>query len=407
MSRELKKILLFMMIFIILLSNGNVVFANQLEGDNSLLIEEKINFNNLTTKDGLSSNLITDIYQDSLGYIWIGTEDGLNKYNGNMVVKYNYEINNKNSLTSPYITAINEDKYGDMWIGTDCGLNIINRQESNIIRICTKEENNSGLSNYEITSIYRDSNDTMWVGTKNGLNRYDEKNNKFIKYYSDGSSTSLDNNHITYIKEDDRGNLWIGTKDGANIIDLKTNYISNNKSKYSKLEYIYEIEKDTKGNIWISSESGIVVLNENNELNDYNDELRNYNIDIETKVLCDSNNNIWFYGDNGLMRYIQDSNETNIYNTSNSHLISNSIRCLYEDRSGVIWVGSNKGISILNIKQQFSNKINNIFKKYGISESSITSFLQDIDGDLWIGTEENGLVYFDRNEKSMLRFVHD
>ena len=407
MSRELKKILLFMMIFIILLSNGNVVFANQLEGDNSLLIEEKINFNNLTTKDGLSSNLITDIYQDSLGYIWIGTEDGLNKYNGNMVVKYNYEINNKNSLTSPYITAINEDKYGDMWIGTDCGLNIINRQESNIIRICTKEENNSGLSNYEITSIYRDSNDTMWVGTKNGLNRYDEKNNKFIKYYSDGSSTSLDNNHITYIKEDDIGNLWIGTKDGANIIDLKTNYISNNKSKYSKLEYIYEIEKDTKGNIWISSESGIVVLNENNELNDYNDELRNYNIDIETKVLCDSNNNIWFYGDNGLMRYIQDSNETNIYNTSNSHLISNSIRCLYEDRSGVIWVGSNKGISILNIKQQFSNKINNIFKKYGISESSITSFLQDIDGDLWVGTEENGLVYFDRNEKSMLRFVHD
>ena len=131
-----KKIILFMMIFTILLSGNNIVFASKIEYFNNSVTElDKINFNSLTTKDGLSSNLITDIYQDSIGYIWIGTEDGLNQYDGNIVIQYNYKSNNKNSLTSTHITSINEDKHGNIWVGTNSGLNIINRKENKITRI--------------------------------------------------------------------------------------------------------------------------------------------------------------------------------------------------------------------------------------------------------------------------------
>ena len=108
-----------------------------------------------------------------------------------------------------------------------------------------------------------------------------------------------------------------------------------------------------------------------------------------------------------LIRYIISSNKIKIYNAAPNYLLSNSITCLYEDRSGVLWVGTNKGISILNIEQQFSNTINNILNKYGIYESSITTFWEDDNNDLWIGTDENGLIKFDISENDMVRFVFD
>ena len=104
---------------------------------------------------------------------------------------------------------------------------------------------------------------------------------------------------------------------------------------------------------------------------------------------------MWLSEGNGLIRYIISSNKIKIYNAAPNYLLSNSITCLYEDRSGVLWVGTNKGISILNIEQQFSNTINNILNKYGIYESSITTFWEDDNNDLWIGTDENGLIKFE------------
>ena len=404
-----KKIILFMMIFTILLSGNNIVFASKIEYFNNSVTElDKINFNSLTTKDGLSSNLITDIYQDSIGYIWIGTEDGLNQYNGNVVIQYNYESNNKNSLTSTHITSINEDKHGNIWVGTNSGLNIINRKENKITRIEGNEKSSDVLSSYIITSIYRDSNDTMWVGTENGLNRYDEKNNNFIKYYSNGTNGNIANNYIIDLDEDKFGSLWISTKGGISIIDLNTYNIDNIKDKDNKFDCIYMIDKDSNGDMWIATKEGIFkTLDKNYEIVNYDiDSGEDLNTDI-TKLLCDTNGDIWLVGINGLIRHIPSSNETKIYNEGHKQLINNSIRCLYEDRSGVLWVGSNKGVSILSIKQQFDNSINNIFSKYEIYKSSITSFLQDSDNDIWIGTEENGLIQFDVSENKMIRYAYD
>ena len=260
------------MVLFNLLIKYNVVYADKIEFCNESTVQEnkinfknlrtlikffiinfppKINFKNLTVNDGLSSNLITDIYQDSIGYIWIGTEDGLNQYNGNMLVKYSYENNTENSIASPHITSINEDRHKNIWVGIEYGLNIINRDRDKIIRIGAEEGKDSELSNGDITTIYRDSNDTMWIGTKYGLNKYDEVNNRFIKYYSDGSNSSITNNYITDLQEDDFGYLWISTIDGIAVMNLNTNSIYNSKNENDKLEYVYEIDKNCKGEIWI------------------------------------------------------------------------------------------------------------------------------------------------------------
>ena len=362
------------MVLFNLLIKYNVVYADKIEFCNESTVQEnEINFKNLTVNDGLSSNLIKDIYQDSIGYIWIGTEDGLNQYNGNMLVKYSYENNTENSIASPHITSINEDRHKNIWVGTDYGLNIINRDRDKIIRIGAEEGKDSELSNGDITTIYRDSNDTMWIGTKYGLNKYDEVNNRFIKYYSDGSNSSITNNYITDLQEDDFGYLWISTIDGIAVMNLNTNSIYNSKNENDKLEYVYEIDKNCKGEIWISAKSGIFkVINIDYETGSFNVDIR---IETEsynnvTQLLHKSNGDIWLSEGNGLIRYIISSNKIKIYNAAPNYLLSNSITCLYEDRSGVLWVGTNKGISILNIEQQFSNTINNILNKYGIYESS-------------------------------------
>ena len=305
-----KKIILFMVIFTVLLSGNTLAFSGKINFYNSSVAElDKINFNSLSSKDGLTSDLITYIYQDSIGYMWIGTEDGLNQYNGNIVVQYNYEKNNKKSLTSTCITSINEDIYGNIWVGTDSGLNIINRNEDKVIRIESNKESEDILSDYMITSIYRDSNDTMWVGTTNGLNRYDEKNNKFIKYYSDGIYKSITNNYITDIDENESGELWVSTRDGISIIDLDTYNINNGRDKYNNLEYIYNVDKDNDGNMWvIGKESLFRILNKDYELGIYNIyDCENLSYDM-TKILCHTNGDIWLSCGSGLIRYIASTN---------------------------------------------------------------------------------------------------
>ena len=126
-----------------------------------------------------------------------------------------------------------------------------------------------------------------------------------------------------------------------------------------------------------------------------------------TKILCHSNGDIWLSCGSGLIRYIESTNETKVYSMDSSLLASNSITYLYEDRSGVIWIGTNKGISILNTEQQFTNSINSVLFRNNLYENSIKSFLEDSDNDLWIGTEENGVIQFDISEGKIIRFVCD
>lgn len=404
-----KKIAVFMIIFAILLSWDGVAYAAKVNFYNSSVAElDKINFNNLSTNNGLTSDLITYIYQDSIGYMWIGTKDGLNQYNGNMVVQYTYQYGNEKSLTSPCITSINEDDSGNIWVGTDSGLNIINRNEDKVIRIESGEQNEDMLSNYVITSIYKDSYGVMWVGTTNGLNRYDEKNNKFIKYYSDGTNTNITNNYITDIDENELGELWVSTMDGISIIDLKTYSIRNRRDKYNNIEYIYSVDKDNYGDMWVlGKESVFKIINKDYEVGIYNIyDCENLSGNM-TKVLCHSNGDVWLSRGTGLIRYTLSSNETKIYTETSNYLISNSISCLYEDKSGVLWVGTNKGVSILNTKQQFSTRINNILIQDQICGKSVKAFLQDGDNDLWIGMEEGGLIQFDISEDKTISFIYD
>ena len=409
MNRLVKRCVLIVTCFTLLIGifNYNLVFADKIDTFNKLVPKnEKINFENLTIEDGLSSNFITAIFQDSRGYIWIGTDDGLNQYNGNYIVEYNYG----DGLASTYINAICEDSYGNIWVGTKGGLSIINSKTEEIKNI-KYDNSKSSISHYNVTTIYKDSKNIMWVGTEKGLNKYDDESKTFIKYYDEYSGGVLTDSYITDIKEIKDEYIVIGSKCGVSIVDMQNDMILKSSFEPEQYDYIYNIEVDNNGDIWFATKNGIHKY-------DYeSDTLNAFTIDIDEEIyshinyiLCDENNNLWFASSNGVIKYNEENELTVLYKADKqfiNSLSSDNIHCFLEDSNGLLWIGTDNGISKLNVTQQINNKINLILKENGIEETSFNSIIEDSDGDLWIGTKYHGLINILVDEEKLIRYIYD
>ena len=394
MNKLVKRYVLIVTCFILLVGifNYNLVFADKIDSFNKLVPKsEKINFENLTIEDGLSSNFITTIFQDSRGYIWIGTDDGLNQYNGNYIVEYNYS----DGLASTYISAICEDEYGNIWVGTRGGLSIINSKTEEIKNI-KYDNSKSGISHYNVTAIYKDSQNTMWVGTEKGLNKYDYETKTFIKYYDEDSGGVLSNSYITNIKEVKDEYIVIGSKCGASVVDMKQDIVYKSSFDSNEYDYIYNIEVDKNGDIWFATKNGIHKYDyESNTLNAFTIDIDKEIYSDINSILCDESNNLWFASSNGIIKYNEEKELTTLYKADKlfiNSLNSDNIHCFFEDSNGLLWIGTDYGISKLNITQQISNKVDLILKENGIEETSFNSIIEESEGDLWIGTKYHGLV---------------
>ena len=177
-------------------------------------------FENISIDEGLSNENVTSIFQDSRGYMWIGTKDGLNRYDGQIIKIYNCNAKNENTLSSTYIMDIEEDIYGNIWIDTDDGLDFLMADTGVIVRMKDRKDKYN-LGELSITSLIKSKYDEniMWVGTENGLMKIDVRNNSIQAFYHDPNDlNSLTNSSITCLEEGENI-LWVGTKQGLNIID--------------------------------------------------------------------------------------------------------------------------------------------------------------------------------------------
>ena len=405
MNRLIKRCILIGTCFTLIIGvfNCNLVFADKINSFSKLVPKnEKINFENLTIEDGLSSNFITTIFQDSNGYMWIGTDDGLNQYDGYYLIEYNYS----DGMASTYINTVCEDKYGNIWVGTRGGLSIINSKTEEIKNI-KYDKSEKGISHYNVTTIYKDSQGTMWVGTEKGLNRYDYESETFIQY----SYAELTNPYITDIKEIKGEYLLVTTKSGVNTVDIKENIVFKSSSDPEQYEYIYNAEIDNDGDIWFATKNGIHKYeHESDTLNAFTiEEYEEIHSDI-SYILCDENNNLWFASSSGVIKYNEDDDVTTLYKAEKqfvNSLSGDSIHCIFEDSNGLLWIGTDNGISKLNITQQINNRVNLILKENEIKEISFSSIIEDSDGDLWIGSQYHGLINIVEDEKNLVRYSYD
>ena len=178
---------------------------------------QDLQFDHITSEDGLSNNSVYCILQDSRGFMWFGTYDGLNRYDGYTFKIFKNDPADSTSLSNNTVWSILEDSSGYIWVGTNVGLNKYNRDTEKFTHYLNDTTNSRSISNNISNIVYEDENGTIWIGTDNGLNRYNRTTDDFTHFFFEGFVDSTrfywNNNRITVLTEDHNGQLLIGTMD--------------------------------------------------------------------------------------------------------------------------------------------------------------------------------------------------
>ncbi|MDU3336846.1 ligand-binding sensor domain-containing protein [Paraclostridium bifermentans] len=385
------------------------------------------NFEHLSIDQGLSNEQVTSIYQDSKGYMWIGTIDGLNRFDGERFKVYNCDLDNEDKLSSNYINVIQEDSKGNLWIGTDCGLDFLVKETNTIVRMKDLEKGKFNLGNLKITSLLSDNN-IMWVGTEKGLIKIDiEKSTIDALYHDKSAENSLTNSYIKCIEEDINNNLWVGTTSGINIVN-KTNLsviYSENEIKNNK-PFIYDIEFDSSGKMWISTKDGIFISDitkgkkgisgiknyenlKENKIKDFYDDIGiSENIYNNKSLLIDSKDNMWISSSNGIMKYSLKDETIDMFKKDtrqNNSITSNFVSCFYEDSNGTIWVGTDKGVNILNRGNRFYTNYEYAKKTDFLYDKNIISILMN-NKYIWVATKYDGIYIYNIETRSLEKNIN-
>jgi ligand-binding sensor domain-containing protein len=325
---------------------------------------EKIKFDRLYSENikyvkGLSQNWIYAIHQDRYGYMWFGTWDGLNKYDG-----YNYTAYTvANGLSDHTIYCLLEDDEGILWIGTGRGMNKYDRKEQKFIQYTRLPGDSANLYHERVLSIIQSHDGSLWLGTGGGLLKFDKSSESFTAYLSTTQEYySPRSNYILNLCEDNSGIIWVSTTYGLVKFDPKT----GRSTRY------YQVPGDTTG-------------------------LSNNNIRY---VFQERSGNFWIGTRFGLNYYDTATQKIRqyFYDPNDDHSLSdNWIRVIYEDRSGQIWIGTeNGGLNLFNRStQKFTRFQNQIADKSSLSNNKVYSIYEDFSGNLWIGTY-NGVNKIDR-----------
>lgn len=372
---------------------------------------DNIVFNNITIENGLPQSTIDVITQDSRGYIWIGTNDGLVKFNGYDFIVYRHDHKNDNSIVGNYILSIEEDKHGDMWIATTSGVSRINIKSGKIYNYNSK----NGLVDDGIAKLIVLNDNSILVGTRrNGGFIYDRDRNIFTRLYVGGYGY-YDN--ISSMEQGIDGSLFIGGDGGLYKINATDKTISNYMELYEELKdiEIYRIYSDKLGNIWLATrDDGAFLIDKNNNIKNYTHDRSNPKSiasNFVKDIIMDNSGNIWMCTNSGLSKLNMDNGNIINYkpDISDKHsLINSNAICAFQDKSGLIWVGTYSGISTFdsNVKiQHYKIRKNNY--DAGLSGNMVTSIYEDHIGHIWIGTGQSGINIIDRTKKDVEKISYE
>lgn len=331
----------------------------------------KIPFDRIGKEEGLIPGNVNDIVQDSVGFIWMATENGLCRYDGYSFVYYKNQINNPTSLSYNHVFSLLLDKNGIIWVGTlGGGLNKFNSKTGKFKRFMFDPQNQNSLSNNNVFKVYRDSKNRIWVSTLGGgLNLFDPQKETFKRFVHANDEISISSNMVSAIYEDKFHNLWIGTYDaGMNLFDEKNNkfihFHNDEKNKFSlSHNQVMDFLEDDKGNFWVATFGNGVNLFDRKSKKFYN--IKNdpkFPIvpdNLNVRKIFEDEESIWVGTYNGLFRfYKKDYSKVDLYsNPNNPQTINdNKIRSIFKDRTGVIWIGTIVG----------ANKFDSMRKKFNL-----------------------------------------
>jgi len=367
---------------------------------------KNIKFDQIGLEQGLSQSTVKAIVRDAQGFMWFGTQDGLNRYDGYSIKVFKHDPKDSNSISDDRINCLLSDSKGDLWIGTEsCGVDRYVLEEGKFYHYLHNEKDTLTISNNTITSLFEDSGENIWIGTNSGLNRYNLKSNTFRHFFFElKNSLSLNENSITAICEDKDNNIWAGTYKGLFRYNLKNDagFMRVNELNTNPItlygDNVTSLYTDRTGSLWVGTYDQFLKRYDKNTNSFY----RYINTIKNVKTIYEEPEKYLWFGSVNMGMRILDMRTNNI---SQIPAIQNDpINTLYEDRLGILWLGTSfHGIFV-------HNRNKNRFKHYlddPYNPNVVMTICEDRGGGLWVGTYGNGLKYFDRKRDSVITYRYN
>jgi ligand-binding sensor domain-containing protein/signal transduction histidine kinase len=381
-------------------------------------------FERITVEDGLSQNAVLSILQDRRGFIWFGTEDGLNKYDGYEFEILKHDPDDPTTIADNLTSKIYEDKSGILWIGTRVGLDRYDPSTGSFSHYQNDPTHSNTLSGTWVVSIVEDHEGTLWVGTDDGgVSLLDRETGMFTRYTHDPDDPmSLSDNSVRVIYEDRSGHLWVGTRNGLNRFNPADHSFSHHGNEPSDLFNLGDnniscILEDEGGILWIATEGSGLYFKRPSE--EGFSQLRNNPLDPESlshdrvrSLIEDQSGQLWVGTQNGLnlldpngFKFIRFTNDPG----DPQSLSSNAIWSIYQDRTGVLWFGTyGGGVSkYSHYGNQFAHYQHKSDSPNSLSDDMVWSIAEDRFGALWIGTFNGGLNRLDPGRSNFTLYQHD
>jgi ligand-binding sensor domain-containing protein/signal transduction histidine kinase/DNA-binding response OmpR family regulator len=429
----------------------------------SISLSAQLSFDHISVSQGLSQSTVLSIAKDGRGYLWFGTRDGINRYDGRTVKTYRHNKQNSRSISADdYIYVIAKQKDGNLWIGTQNGLNFYQPEFDVFEQIYHQDKDPQSIAGNAVLSICEASNGQIWFGTNTGLSLLGNSSSRKFKnfYVKDG----LAGNEIYAVFEDSKKNIWIGTTTGLS----RMKSLGNGKYQFQNFyangqlgpvgNSIKTIVEDQLGNIWIGTErNGISIYHpQNNGFSHIQQSANGLSNNFIRKIVATRDGLLWIGTMNGLNIFDPKTNKFTVYRHDSERrksLSDNSIKDVFEDDQGSVWIGTNfgginvahqnavpfevykyskyrnsisndiisviagadehqlligtegSGLDILNTKtglfQNFKHQPNNTAS---ISSNTVKSIYKDDRGQIWVGLYEGGLELFDPKSGTFKHF---
>jgi len=366
-------------------------------------------FEHLTVADGLPENSIVCILQDHLGYLWLGTQNGLVRYDGYNMKVYQPDADDSLSISSRRIVSIYEDKSGNLWVGTLKGLNCFNRSTETFTSYMHNPDDSTSINSNWIWNINGDKEGRLFIGTENGLNLFDQQTNSFRRIYTQKSIRVK-----AFMEDTITGYFYVAVNNKVMIYDPENEVLEMSDITVSNiiLGLINSFYQAKDGTIWIGHSKGLARFNSlNNTIKYYQPALaQNGSKNIVDNLIEDEQGFIWgstgIYGWTGnplndLNRLICFDPETENFkhykhNPENpGSLSSNKVWSVYKDRSGILWIGTGwQGLNKWDRKKYKFKRLNNDSDNQESGHiKKVSPMIEDQGRIIWFGNE-NGLYSY-------------
>jgi len=385
----------------------------KVQAQDSGLYFEQINYN-----EDFSPSMISSMVQSKKGFIWIGTENGLFRYDGYSFYRYIRDKDLKGSLSNNHVNVIFEDSAENLWIGTNHGVNLFNKNLNNFTQVDVSTT--KGGKSY-ISSFAEDGQKNLWIGTFGGVKRLNKKTNILDNIKSD-SNFILNQSRVLSLFYDKEYGILVGTSLGIQCFDPTTTELKAlpagfKRNKQFLKAKIWKIIKESNGDLWFATENqGAFFYSKANDalvqykygFNDANSISSNWINDI----IAIDENTIWFATKDGLSVFDKRKKKFTRHKhnpQNNSSLTDNDVKCFLKDRHGCIWSGTTAGgINFYNKANSNFTTIGEAIKSnFGLNNAIVSAVVKQGPDALWVGTYGGGLNYLDLRNKISASYIVD